>query len=90
MVRRDGDWLSATVGDELLMMSPESGDYLGLTEVGRRIWELIEEPREVGEICARLESEFEVTPETCRAEVEAFLAELAKQGAVAFEAMPPA
>lgn len=85
MVRREGDWLSATVGDELVMMHPDRGDYLGLTEVGRRIWELIEEPRQLAEICERLEREFEVTPEICRAEVEAFLAELAEQGAVVLE-----
>ena len=90
MVRRDGDWLSATVGEELVMMSPETGNYLGLTEVGRRIWELIEEPRDHAEICAQLEREFEVTPEICRAEVEEFLAELARQGAVALDPAPPA
>ena len=90
MVRRDGDWLSATVGEELVMMSPETGNYLGLTKVGRRIWELIEEPRDHGEICAQLEREFEVAPETCRAEVEEFLAELARQGAVVLDPAPSA
>jgi hypothetical protein len=90
MVRREGDWLSATVGDELVMMSPERGDYLGLTAVGRRIWELIEEPRDLAEICAQLESEFDVAPETCRAEVETFLAELAAQGAIVVDPPPAA
>jgi hypothetical protein len=48
LVRRKGDWLSAMVGDELVMMSAERGNYLGLTPVGARIWELIEEPLENG------------------------------------------
>ena len=90
MVRREGDWLSATVGEELVMMSPERGDYLGLTAVGRRIWELIEKPRDFAEICAQLVSEFEVAPETCRAEVETFLAELAAQGAIVVDPPPAA
>jgi hypothetical protein len=85
IVRREGDWLSAKVGEELVMMSAEKGNYLGLSEVGTRVWELIESPRDFDEVCAQLESEFDVAPETCRAEVEEFLNELAKHGAVALD-----
>jgi hypothetical protein len=85
IVRRQGDWLSAKVGDELVMMSAEQGNYLGLSEVGTRVWELIETPRDFDAICAQLETEFEVSAETCRAEVEDFLKELAKHGAVALD-----
>ncbi len=46
MVRKQGDWLAAKVGDELVMMSAEKGNYIGLSEVGARIWELIETPQE--------------------------------------------
>ena len=85
IVRRQGDWLSAKVGEELVMMSAEQGNYLGLSEVGTRVWELIEAPRDLDELCTQLESEFEVSAETCRAEVEEFLNELAKHGAVALD-----
>ena len=82
-VERTGDWLSAKVGDELVMMSAEQGHYIGLSEVGARIWELIAEPVELDELCRRLEREFDVSPETCRAEVRAFLDTLAAQQAAA-------
>lgn len=85
IVRRQGDWLSAKVGEELVMMSAEQGNYLGLSEVGTRVWELIEVPRDFDALCAQLENEFEVSAETCRAEVEEFLTELAKHGAVALD-----
>ncbi|HWD58306.1 MAG TPA: PqqD family peptide modification chaperone [Stellaceae bacterium] len=85
IVRRQGDWLSAKVGEELVMMSAEQGNYLGLSEVGTRVWELIEAPRDFDALCAQLENEFEVSAETCRAEVEEFLTELAKHGAVALD-----
>ncbi len=88
VVRKQGDWLAAKVGDELVMMSAEKGNYIGLSEVGARIWELIETPQEVEAICVRLQEEFEVTPDTCRAEVESFLNELVQHGAVALD--PPA
>ena len=66
MIQRQGDWLTATVGDELVMMSATKGNYIGLDA-----------------ICAELVKEFDVTPEVCRAEVEAFIADLGKHGAVA-------
>jgi hypothetical protein len=91
MVRKQGDWLAARVGDELVMMSAEQGNYIGLSEVGARIWELIETPQELDAICTQLQAEYDsVTPETCRAEVETFLNELVKHGAVALDPPPAA
>ena len=88
MVRKQGDWLAAKVGDELVMMSAEKGNYIGLSEVGARIWELIETPQEVDAVCAQLIDEFEVAPDVCRTEVETFLNELVKHGAIALETAP--
>jgi hypothetical protein len=85
VVRKQGDWLAAKVGDELVMMSAEKGNYIGLSEIGARIWELIETPQPVDTVCARLQEEYEVTPEACRVEVESFLNELVKHGAVALD-----
>ncbi|MEJ0065795.1 MAG: PqqD family protein [Caulobacteraceae bacterium] len=85
MVSRQGSWLTARIGDELVMMSPERSEYVGLSDVGARIWELLEEPRSPGEICDRLRQEFDVSAETCRAEVDDFLSELAKHGAVVLD-----
>ena len=85
IVRKQGDWLSAKVGDELVMMSAEKGNYIGLSEVGARIWELIETPQAIDAVCAQLQSEYDVSPEACRAEVEAFLNELVQHGAVAID-----
>jgi hypothetical protein len=80
--KRQDSWLAAQVGDELVMMSVDSGVYIGLNEVGARVWDLIETPRDVGDLCAKLSEEFETTPETCRPEVEAFLAQLQQRGAI--------
>ena len=60
VVRKQGDWLAAKVGDELVMMSAEKGNYIGLSEVGARIWELIETPQEVDAVCAQLQNEYDV------------------------------
>jgi hypothetical protein len=85
MVCRQNDWLTAKVGDELVMMSAETGNYIGLTEVGARIWELLETPQDAGVLCNKLLEEFAVSAETCRADVDTFLNELAKHGAISLD-----
>jgi hypothetical protein len=90
MVRRQGDWLVAKVGDELVMMSAEKGNYIGLSEIGSRIWELVETPQEIDALCDQLQNEYDVTPDACRADIDAFLNELVKHGAIALNPTPAA
>jgi hypothetical protein len=85
VVRKQGDWLAAKVGDDLVMMSAEKGNYIGLSEIGARIWELIDRPQDIEAVCNQLQREYDVTPEICRAEVETFLKEMVKHGAVALD-----
>jgi hypothetical protein len=73
------------VGDEIMMMSPEHGKYIGVNEVGARIWELIETPSDVTRVYEELQREFEVSPEVCKAEVDSFLAEMEKHGAIVLD-----
>jgi hypothetical protein len=84
-IARTGDWLAARIDHELVMMSAEKGLYLGLTEVGARVWELLETESDLGRICETLRSEFDVTPDVCRAEVEAFAEAMAGQGIVTID-----
>jgi len=83
MIERRQGWLAAQVGDELVMMSARSGTYIGLNSVGARIWEMIATPADLSGICAALTEEFDVSEDACRAEVEAFLADLEERGAIA-------
>jgi hypothetical protein len=82
IVSKRGDWLAARVGPEILMMSMEKGLYLGLSETGARIWELVDELGMFEPICRQLETEFEVDREVCEREVRSFLEELAENGAI--------
>lgn len=82
IVRKQGDWLAAPVGDEVLMMSAEHGTYVGLNAVGARIWELLDETDDRDTLCARLCDEFAVAPDLCRREVGVFLQALAAEGAI--------
>lgn len=86
IIHRHAAWVSAKAGVQCVMMNLETDEYIGLTRVGARIWELIEVPMSVDALHAQLLREFEVPPELCRREVAGFLDELARRGAVIFEA----
>jgi len=90
MVRRRGDWLTAKVGDILVMMSRRKVNHVEVNEVGVRIWELIETPQEFDALCGRLQQEYGIPPDVCRPEVEAFVTDLAKRGAVTLDPPPAA
>ena len=82
MIKRVDGWLSARIGDELVMMSASSGAYLGMNEAGAFVWDLLDAPREAAELCEKIAGSFEVTVEACRPDIEAFLAALEARGAV--------
>jgi hypothetical protein len=76
VVARRDEPLTATVDGELVMLDPRTGRYFAVDAVGLRVWELIEQPRSVAELCKNLEGEFDVSPEACRRDVLAFLEQL--------------
>lgn len=82
LIERNPDWLSTKVGDEVVMMSMTSGDYVGLTETASAIWEMIETAKDLDTICAELRREFEVPADVCRPEVEEFVRQMEARGAV--------
>jgi hypothetical protein len=81
-VRRKGDWLTAKVGDELVMMNAANGQHIGLTETGARIWELIETPQSFAALCGVLAEEFDAPEDLIAGDAGAFLRRLAEKGAV--------
>jgi hypothetical protein len=85
IIHRTGDWLRATVGDETVIMGVDAGRYVVLNEVGAAIWGLIEEPISIEQLQAELIAMFEVTPETCRRDLDSFLATLVDFEAVHIE-----
>jgi hypothetical protein len=72
-VQRAGNLPAAYVGDSLLMMSTEMGQYFCLNGVGARIWDLLEQPIAPAALVERLVAEYEVPAELCAAQLTAFL-----------------
>ncbi|MEI6137634.1 MAG: PqqD family peptide modification chaperone [Mariniphaga sp.] len=79
---RNNEILDGNLDGSLVMMDIQKGKYFSLNPVGKRIWELIEQPKSFDEITDSLQAEFEVTPEQCRSEVIEFLAKMEKSGII--------
>jgi len=75
--RRNVDLLYAPVGTEqAVMMSIDAGLYYGLNAVGTRIWELLETPHTIEQLCLQVCEEFDVDARTCEAAVLKFMEQL--------------
>jgi hypothetical protein len=70
---RNEQIIDGELDNNQIMMHLEKGKYFGLNPVGKRIWELIEQPKSFQEISAVLLSEFEVVEAQCYQEAQAFL-----------------
>ena len=73
VVSKSTELLASELDGELVMMDVETGKYFGLNGVGSVIWNLIDKPHSVSEICSQLEKEYDVEASTCEQEVLAFL-----------------
>jgi len=82
IVRSEG-FLSAEVDNEVAMLNIEKGTCYGLNKVGSRIWNLIETPMSVSDLCAKLVAEFDVEPQVCERQVLDLLEELRAEGLIA-------
>ena len=76
VVSRSEEPVFAEVDGTVVMMSVGQGMYFALEGVGSRIWALLEQPRQVSEVCEALTKEFDIDAEACRREVLDFLDEL--------------
>lgn len=83
VLSRSDEILYAPVGeDEAVMMSVSAGKYFGLNAVGVRIWELLDTPKSVEQLCDQIHQEFEVDRQTCVDEVVKFSSSMLDNGIV--------
>ena len=68
--------VTANMGKEIVMMSLEKSSYFGLDPIGTKIWERMEAPIGVAELCQGLVDDYDVDKEECETDVLAFMNEL--------------
>ncbi len=77
------DVVAREVGDETMLLDLASGTYFGLTTVGGRFWQLLEDGMPVTSARDRLLDLFEVEPEVLNSDLTDLLGQLAEQGLIA-------
>lgn len=70
---RNRQIIDGELDDNQVMMHLDKGKYFGLNPVGKRIWALLDQPKNFEEIIEVLLTEFEVEENLCRKEVLEFL-----------------
>jgi len=73
------DQVSCNLASEVVVLDLKAGVYYGLNSLGARIWNLIQEPKTVGEIRDVILDEFDVDPDRCQRDLVALLSDLASR-----------
>ena len=82
VVSKDGKTASRILAGEAIVLTPMNSKIYNLNETGSRIWAWLDDGPTVGELAARMQSEFKVDKEQALADIIAFLEALVARGMV--------
>lgn len=79
---RNPKLVAADMSGETVLMSIDTGQYYGLSDVGSKIWELLANPVTLDTIVQQLRTTYEIDESQCRTDATAFLDSLVAAGLV--------
>ena len=82
------DQVAAQLDGEVVILGFQSGSYYGLDEVGASVWEMMQEPRIVSDICNAILEEYDVAREDCERDLLELLTDLASKQLIEVENYP--
>jgi hypothetical protein len=82
VVRRAPHQVSCNLNDEVAILDLNKSLYFGLDAVGAHVWEALQEPRSVAQLCATVVDHFDVAPAVCQTDVVRFLESLREAGLI--------
>jgi hypothetical protein len=77
--RNETRFLASALGDEIVMMNTDNGDYIGINGVGSDIWNLLNEPIRIDDLIKKITEVYDVTPEQGKIDIDIFLQRMLKQ-----------
>lgn len=89
IVRRTEGLQSAPIDDEIVFLNPKTDSYVALDAIGRRVWELLAQPRRVADVVEDLAGEFDAPRDEIAADAQHFFDELEREGMVSVVEQPP-
>lgn len=72
------DQVSSELVDESVILNLKTGMYFGLNEVGASVWQLLQQPKTVADVCAAILEDYDVEAAQCETDILALLEELAE------------
>ena len=73
IVQRNTDVIAAEADKDLVMVSITNGSYYGVSDVGRDIWEAIEQPKKIVDLIDDLCTFYDIDEASCREQTLSFL-----------------
>lgn len=83
----DADAVFRELDGEAVVLSLRTGLYFGLNEVGTRVWQLIEQHRDLRQVFDALRAEFEVGDDRLLRDLVALVEQLRDKGLVHVESV---
>jgi hypothetical protein len=81
-VKKAAGQFSCVLNEEVAVLNVDRALYFGMKGVAAHIWDELQEPRSVAEICDGVMAQFDVAPEVCRADVSRFVLSMRDAGLV--------
>jgi DNA-directed RNA polymerase delta subunit len=78
--RNETQFIHSSLGEELMMLNTETGDYFNLNVSATKIWEMAEEPIRISEIVTELQDIYTVSEEECLTETQLCISKMIEQG----------
>lgn len=82
LYRKSARQVSCKINDEVAILNLDRAIYFGLQGVGVHIWDSLEQPRSVDDLCTSVMAEFEVSESACHADVVQILGSLEAEGLI--------
>ncbi len=79
IISRNENVFSSEIDNEVVLMNADSGSYYGFDDIVSLIWNIIEEPKTIKEICDKLMEVYHIDYETCLKDVTELLENLIKE-----------
>ena len=72
--------VASEVNGDIVILSIDSGHFFHLNATGSRLWDLLESPMTVAELCVKARERFAVDADACRRDVGDFVQGLRDKG----------
>jgi len=82
VVSASPEQVSCPLGEESAILNLKNSVYYGLDPVGARVWNLLQQPRSIGELRDMLLDEYEVEAERCELDLLNLLEKMRDEGLI--------